>query len=184
MAVKSPVVAPVTVPVNSATASHNRKRKKGYIGLIIISVILLSWLSSRLAPQANQQAVSAPTPTIATQPFAEVNVPTGYEKRIREVGDDNQPRVFSDEDQQIKVDLHAEGFWAPISLLQENGWAKYNLYKSENAGDWATVWCAGRLQPSKIYPAGVGFKTEDIQGQDCLSLRLQGRGTILFTKIR
>jgi hypothetical protein len=57
-------------------------------------------------------------------------------------------------------------------------WRTIRWDKSQTNGDWATLWCEGRTEPSAIHPYYESFTQGDLTG--CKKFYLQGKGSIHF----
>lgn len=115
---------------------------------------------------------AVPTDRETSDPAATSAAYPGYQKRFCE---ERHPVVMGDSG--LKVELHEGCFSGPVTtpgLWEED--------KSQNEGDWAAMWCEGRTQPSAIHPYTEDFAHDEVQR--CGKIYLQGKGSILFTKLR
>ena len=157
---------PVSTGGTTAIRQHNGKSKaKGYALIAVIGVILLSlvFVWSRPKSQANQQASKVnwdrrPCDDELDQKIAD------------HTNDKDTPR--------IKFTLQ-EGCYAGDYKLPNANWSGSEEVKSRNLGDWASVWCQGRPNPSRIYYWYEDFHDEFLS---CRVFALQGKGWIAFKR--
>jgi hypothetical protein len=68
-------------------------------------------------------------------------------------------------------------------------WATMMIEKSQNQGDWVSLWCDGRNAPSRIYHSyEKSFDQRDIdycfdREDQSMTFRFQGRGTITLHRL-
>lgn len=85
-------------------------------------------------------------------------------------------------------DIRADSFKVSLKIgcfsgwYQLHDWRSYQVDKSMATGDWAAMWCSGRDKPSKVYSFYEDFADGDFQ--NCGKFALQGRGSVLFTKLK
>jgi len=161
--IKSSVSATTVAPTGSTSTPQTKSRKKAYTWLTIIGVVVLFWAWPRPKPQANRPAIKV---NWDRQPCENLLDPNYVDKTT-----DGSTPV-------IKFTMK-EGCYAGEYKLPTVNWSGSEEFKSRKEGDWASVWCEGRQNPSRIYWWYEDFSSEF---QGCRVFSLQGKGWIAFKR--
>ncbi len=154
---------PTSVSSDSATMLRKHTstpRVKIFLGLTAIGAFALIWTW----PKPHDQ----PTPTVnwSRRPCDDL-----LDLKIADrTKDDSTPIIkFTSK----------EGCYAGDFKLPEINWDRSEEFKSRNPGDWMSVWCEGRAEPSRIYYWYEDFHDEFL---NCRIFSLQGKGWIAFRR--
>lgn len=152
-----------------APSAYRWFKRAGNISILLGIVLVLVGLAQRSAALLSEIVKHSPARSA-------INFSKGF---CDEALDTSNSKFRNQNDlEQVRIELK-EGCYAWNYTLPGR-WGSYQVTKSRNPGDWATMWCDGRLTPSPVYQSYEDFHGEFL---NCGAFALQGKGTITFKRL-